>query len=153
MVEFALVAPVMLLMLLGMIDLGRAFVFGVTSQEGARQAARLASTSNYDATVDDNAVLGRFIAAADPALAGCSRTSSSQTCNNGTWTLSINVIAADGSTYTSINAARVGNDLPAAKVTVTAQGQVALLPGFRSEAFGLAMPQIGVQGQTVMVIL
>ena len=153
MVEFVLVAPVMLVMLLGMIDLGRGFVFGVSAQEAAREAARLASTSNYDSNVDDNAVLGRLISAADPALGGCTRSTASQACNTGTWTLSISIVSSTGTTYTSVASARTANALPGAQATVTASGQVALLPGFRTQLFGLALPQIGVQGQSTMVVL
>jgi len=42
-VELALILPVFLIMLLGMFDIGRAFVFGVAVQNGAREAARLGS--------------------------------------------------------------------------------------------------------------
>jgi Flp pilus assembly protein TadG len=154
MVEFALVAPLMLLMVLGMIDLGRAFVFGVTVQEGARQAARLASTANYDSTVDDTAVLGRLISSADPALVNCTRaTGSNPACSSGTWTFTIGLTSTSGATYSSIATARANNALAGATATITARGSVALVPGFRSELFGVAMPQITVQGQATMVVL
>jgi Flp pilus assembly protein TadG len=151
-VEFALIVPVMLLMTLGMIDLGRAFVFGIAVQEGTRQAARLAATANYDTSLDDSAVLGRLIGASNPALIGCAAQTGAQPtdgCPN--WTFTLNVVNG-GTTYT-INSARTANALPGSTVTVTASGTVALLPGFNAGVLGLSLPQIGVQGQTAMVIL
>lgn len=144
--------PVMLLMTLGLIDLGRAFVFGIAVQEGTRQAARIASTANYDSTVTDSAVLGRLVGASNPALTGCASQTTAQSCNGGNWTFTVNV-ASGGSTYTSIAAARTANALPGSKITVTAAGSVALLPGLNTGVFGLSLPQITVQGQSAMVIL
>ncbi|HEV7665305.1 MAG TPA: TadE/TadG family type IV pilus assembly protein [Chloroflexota bacterium] len=151
-IEFALIAPIMLIMLLGMIDLGRAFVYGVTAQEGARQAARLAAVANYDSTIDDSAVLGRLIAASDPALNGCASVTTAQTCGGGAWTLSTSVTNG-GSTYNTIANARAANALAGATVTLTASGSVALFPGFQAGAMGMSLPQISVQGQAVMVVL
>jgi Flp pilus assembly protein TadG len=151
-IEFALIAPIMLVMLLGMIDLGRAFVYGVTAQEGARQAARLAATANYDPSVDDAAVLGRLIAASDPALNGCSSVTTSQSCGGGTWTLATR-LTNGSSTYSTIAAARSANALAGATVTITTRGSVALFPGLQTGAFGLSLAQISVQGQAAMVVL
>lgn len=151
-VEFAIILPVMLVMTLGLIDLGRAFVFGVSVQEGSRQAARLAATANYDTSVTDSAVLGRLVGASIPALTGCLSQTTTQTCNGGSWTFTINVVNG-GTTYTTIAAARTANALPGAQVTVTAAGAVALLPGLNTGAFGLSLPQINVQGQSAMAIL
>ena len=151
-VEFAIVMPVMLLMTLGLIDLGRAFVFGVAVQEGTRQAARIASTAKYDNTLTDSAVLGRLVAASNPALNGCALQTTAQSCNGGNWTFTLNV-ASSGASYTSIGAARTANALAGSKVTVTAAGSVALLPGLNTGVFGLSLPQINVQGQSAMVIL
>src|SRR5713226_56317 len=159
MVEFAIVMPVMLALILGLIDLGRAFVFGVSVQEGARQAARLAASANYDVNVDDSAVLGRLVAASTPALVGCpTSTAANQACNGGIWTFNVSIVNG-GSTYSSstystpLAAARGANALAGATVTVTARGSVALLPGVALGEFGLVLPQIGVQGQAAMVIL
>lgn len=152
-IEFALIVPVLLILVLGLIDLGRAFVFGVSIQEGARQATRLAASSNYDINVDDNAVLGRLVAASAPALVGCNAsTTPNQSCNGGTWSLNLSVVNG-AMTYPTVAAARAANALPGSTVTVTANGSVALLAGFRTEFLGLALPQIGVQGQAVMVVL
>jgi Flp pilus assembly protein TadG len=151
-VEFGFVLPVILVLTLGLIDLGRAFVFGVSVQEGARQAARLAATANIDSSITDAIVLSRFIAAADPALNGCTAVTTGQQCNGGTWTLNVSVVNA-GTTYASVAGARLANALPGAMVTVTANGSVALVPGVQTGAFGLALPQISVQGQAAMVIL
>jgi Flp pilus assembly protein TadG len=154
-VEFAIALPVMLLMTLGLIDLGRAFVFGVAVQEGTRQAARLASNAAIDITngqpnVTDKLVLGRAIASSSPALDGCTPvTAPPQICNGFTLTVQVSTGAT---TYTSIAAARSDAAFAGSRVTVTAAGPVALLPGVSTGIFGLSLPQINVQGQTVMVI-
>jgi Flp pilus assembly protein TadG len=141
-----------LILLLGMIDLGRAFVFGVATQEGARQAARLAASANNDVNVDDSAVLGRLVASSAPALTGCSSTTSNQTCNGGTWTFSV-CVSNNGGPCTTVAAARTANTLAGSKVTVTAAGSVSLLAGFQTGAFGLSLPSITVHGQSSMVVL
>ena len=161
--EFAIVLPVMLLMTLGLIDLGRAFVFGVAVQEGTRQAARLASNaaddvSNGQPNVTDQAVLGRLIASSNPALTGCTPAAAPpQTCNG--FTLSMQVVV-NGATYTSLALARADTHWATARsstggvqVTLTAAGPVALLPGVSTGIFGLTLPQINVQGQSAMVLL
>jgi Flp pilus assembly protein TadG len=151
-VEFSIVVPVMLLMVLGMIDLGRAFVFGVSVQEGTRQAARLAATASSDTTLTDSAVLGRLVGASNPALVGCASQTTAQSCNGGNWTFTVSIVNS-GTTYSSIASARAANALPGAQVTVTAAGSVALMPGLTTGMYGMKLPQIGVQGQTAMVIL
>src|SRR5919199_7002705 len=118
-VEFAFILPVTLILLLGMIDLGRAFVFGVAVQEGARAATRLASQAALDPTISDTTLRQRLIDSSAPALVGCS--ASSNTCTDGaagTWTYSLRV-ATGTATYTSLSAARAGGDLSGARVTVT----------------------------------
>ena len=55
--------------------------------------------------------------------------------------------------YPTLAAARTANVLAGADVRVTALGSVALLPGFQTGAFGLTLPNIGVQGQAAMVVL
>src|SRR5437879_4549435 len=153
MVEFALVLPIMLALSVGLIELGRALVFGVSVQEGARQAARLAASASYDATVDDAAVLGRLVAASNPALAGCASVTTSQVCNGGTWTFSTSATASTGTTYATLATARAANALPGAMVTITAAGSVALLPGLQTGLLGLGLGQITVQGPAAMVVL
>lgn len=150
--EFAIILPVMLLMTLGLIDLGRAFVFGVAVQEGTRQAARIAATASYDSSVTDSAVLGRLVGASNPALNGCASLTTLQSCNGGNWTFTVNV-SSGGSSYPSIAAARTAHALPGSQVTITAAGSVALLPGLNTGIFGLSLPQINVQGRSAMVIL
>jgi Flp pilus assembly protein TadG len=151
-VEFALLVPVMLLIVLGMIELGRAFTYGVSVQNGTREAARLAAKSTYDTNVNDSAVLGRLVAASNPALSGCTSSTGSQTCGGGTWLFSMNIVNG-GTTYTTIAAARSAGALPGAQITVTAQGSVGLLPGLNTGTPGLTLANMSVQGQTVMVIL
>jgi len=151
-VEFAFVLPIMLVLTLGLIDLGRAFVFGVSVQEGARQATRIAATAGADTTLTDAAVLGRLISASSPALTGCAAVTAVQTCNGGSWTLRLTV-QSSGSTYSSLAAARAADALPGSRVTVTAAGAVGLLAGVQTGLFGLRLPEIGVQGQAAMVVL
>jgi Flp pilus assembly protein TadG len=153
MVEFTLVLPVMLVLTLGVIDLGRAFVFGIAVQEGARQATRLAASANYDMNVDNSAVLGRLVAASEPALSGCLATfTPNQACNGANWTFDVSIVNGV-TTYPTFAAARLANALSGANVTAIAKGSVSLLPGFETGAFGLRLPQISVQGQASMVVL
>jgi Flp pilus assembly protein TadG len=153
-VEFALILPVTMLIVLGMIELGRAFVFGVSVQDGAREAARLAAKASYDTTVGDTAVLGRLVAASNPALVGCAGAAWAVpiTCGSGTWTLSINIVNG-ASSYSTIAAARSAGALTGSNMTITAKGAVGLVPGLNTGVPGLTLANIGVQGQAVMVIL
>ena len=155
MVEFAFVLPVTLLLMLGIFEFGRAFVFGVAVQNGAREAARLAATADYDGNVSDATVLGRVVNASVPALLGCAPTTSTQVCGGGTWNLAISVSGGGGGgeTYSSVAAARAGGKLAGSQVTITARGSVALLPGLNTGMPGLTLPTITVQGQSAMVVL
>ena len=99
-------------------------------------------------------------AASNPALNGCLSQTTTQSCNGATWTFTVNVDnSANGlTTYTSIDAARLAakqaqKPLTGAQIKVTAAGSVALLPGVSTGMYGLSLPQIGVQGQSAMVIL
>jgi hypothetical protein len=133
-------------------------VFGVSVQEGSRQAVRLAASANYDLNVDDNAVFGRLVAASSPALVGCQNGTPvtawpvNRTCNGGTWTFTLSIVNA-GTTYSTLAAARTAAALAGANVTATAVGSVALVPGLQTGGFGVILPQISVQGQAAMVIL
>jgi hypothetical protein len=155
-VEFALLLPLLLLLVLGMIDLGRAFVFGVAVQQGAREAARVGAKAALDPTIDDATVLGRLIAASDPALVGCSATQTpGQACSGGTWTLTIEITPAAGSpVYSSIAAARAAglSALRGARVHIRASGGVSLFIGFLTGAMGLGLNQVTVQGDARMVV-
>jgi Flp pilus assembly protein TadG len=148
-VELALVLPVILVMLLGMSDLGRAFVFGVAVQQGAREGARIASNAALDPSVTDSAVLQQLIVASAPAIGGCAAVvDAQQTCGGGTWIFNIHVTPASGApTYSSLASARSGlASLSGSHVEVRAYGSVALFAGVLSGA------QITVQGDAVMVI-
>jgi Flp pilus assembly protein TadG len=163
-IEFALILPVMLIMVLGGIDLGRAFVYGVAAQDGAREAARLGASAAVATSVTDTAVLQRLIDASSPALAGCAATTATnQSCGGGTWTLAISVLTTS-QTYTSIASAVAADSLagctltgpvcqfPGSQLTVTATGQVSMLNGFRTP-WGPSLFPITAQGQAVMVVL
>ena len=154
-IEFALILPVMLIMLLGGLDIGRALVYGVSVQDGAREAARL----GVSGSATDLDVLNRLIAASAPALTGCAATwTANQACGGGTWTFTVKVVTPNG-TYSSLATAQTGcnyTTLPACKfpgsqLWVSANGQVSMFQGI--SAWGMNLFQIGAQGQAVMVML
>ena len=152
--EFAIILPVLLLMTLGMIDLGRAFVFGVATQQGAREAARYASRYAVSkATVTDDLVRQRLIDASFPSLQGCDATlSTPQDCGGGTWTFTLTVTPTSGTSYSSIATAASNSNLSGGQVTVTANGGVAMLGGV-CLGQNLCLASIGVQGQASMEII
>jgi Flp pilus assembly protein TadG len=155
-VEFALVLPVLLFMTLGMIDLGRAFVFGVSAQQAARESARYASRLAVNANVRDDTVLQRFIDAANPAMQGCTAVPTQQTCGGGTWQLRIAATPPGGGTaYSSIATAITNSGNPTlsgGSITVSTQGSVALLGGI-CVSQTLCLPTIGVHGESSMEFL
>jgi Flp pilus assembly protein TadG len=137
MVELALVLPVVLLLLLGMLDFGRAYVFGVAIQQGAREAARYgAGAAYYPSTITDTAIRQRLIDASYPALQGCSATASTCTDGSGvTWAITISPVSKTSG----------------AQLGVTAQGSMPLLTGFLTGMVGIS--QISLQGAAMMVII
>lgn len=152
-VEFAILLPVFMLILFGMIDFGRAFTFGVATQQGAREAARYASRLAINSNVTDSTVLQRLIDASNPSLQGCSAVQTQQTCGGGTWTFTLAVTPPGSATsYSSIATALTNSTNPylsGGSITVTAQGGVALLGGLCTGG-NLCLPSIGVQGQATM---
>lgn len=151
-IEFALILPISLIVILGGVDLGRGLVYGVSVQDGAREAARLASTAAVDSNVNDSAVYTRLIAGSNPSLAGCAATNTAnQSCGGGTWTFSVNVVTPANTTYTSITSAQADANFPGSTVTVTAVGSVSMLAGFQT-AWGWGLNPITVKGQSVMVV-
>jgi Flp pilus assembly protein TadG len=147
MVELALVLPITLILLLGMIDFGRAFMLGVAAQNAAREAARLGANAFLDSTLTDQIIQQRLISAAAPAMPGLSATScalgSSCTDSSGvTWQMTI-----------TFNPARTGSPLrppSGARVEVTAVGSVPLITGFLTGMVGIS--QISVQGNATMAV-
>jgi Flp pilus assembly protein TadG len=158
-VEFAFVLPVLMLMTLGMIDLGRAFTFGVAAQQGTREAARYASrlaVNSSPSGVSDTTVLQRLIDASSPALDGCLPITTAQNCAGATWTF---VLAAtppgSGTAYSSIPTAVANSTNPflsGGQMTVTARGSVAMMGGW-CMGQKLCLPPIGVQGQASMAFI
>lgn len=155
-VEFALILPVLLIMLLGLIDLGRGLVFGVAVQQGAREAARIGVAAGLDASVSDAVVLQSLIAASAPGLVGCSAVLDTvQQCGGGSWTFSIRVTPPAGTpTYTSLAAARASapQGIGGWRLEVTSRGSVSLLQGLATGVAGMSLAQISVQGDAVMVV-
>jgi Flp pilus assembly protein TadG len=155
-VEFALILPVLLFMTLGIIDLGRAFVYGVSAQQAAREAARYASRLVVNANVTDASVLQRFIDAANPAMQGCTAVTTEQTCGGGTWQMTIAATPpGSGTSYASIATATAFSSNPylsGGSITVRAHGSVALLGGMCFSQT-LCLPAIGVHGESTMEFL
>src|SRR3989441_2836776 len=91
MVEFAVLAPIFFLLLLGTIDLGRAVYIYNTISDAAREGTRAAIP--FDTPLPSNATVvaavqsklgGGFALAADPRLPGCTTTPTTPTQpNNG----------------------------------------------------------------------
>ena len=160
-VEFAFILPVMLVIVLGSIEIGRAFVFGVAVQDGARQAARLAANARVNPGITDAAIVQRFVDGSLPAMQGCSvptftSTPVTFTCGGGTWTITETVTPAASATSYSTFAAVLGTSkaqLNGGTVELKAVGSVSLLAGFATGWSGVALYQITVQGDAVMVVL
>jgi Flp pilus assembly protein TadG len=162
-IEFAVILPVMLVLVLGTIDLGRGFIFGVSTQDAARQAARLAANARLDPSLTDRVILQRLIDSAAPAMSGCSLPASitstpvSLTCPPaaGTWSLTL-VVTPNGysaaSTFGSLSSTARAH-LNGGTVEAKAVGSVSLLKGFSTGAMGLSLYGITVQGDAAMVIL
>ena len=155
-IEFAIIVPVMLVILLGMIDLGRAFVYGVSVQNGAREAARLAERAATDVNVNDAAVLSRLVSASNPALIGCTAARGTQpACGGGDWTFSVDITAPDGTKYTSIAAAKAdpqaSTRFPGSEIKVTARGSVSMFAGMNL-GWGDSLFPIVAQGQASMAV-
>ena len=138
-VEFAFVVPVLLVLTLGMIDLGRAFVFGVAVQNGAREAARVAATAGLDPNVTRQQILQRLIDASAPAIstATCTAGTSDLTGASCPWQATIGTITR-GSSVT---------------VTVRTNRNISFVGGILTGAFGLSLSPFQVQGSATMVVL
>jgi Flp pilus assembly protein TadG len=140
-VEFAFVVPVLLVLALGMIDLGRAFVFGVAVQNGAREATRVAATAGLDPNVTTLVILQRLIDASGPAISSttCTATSSDLSGGNCPWQASV-----------SPSPIRRGNTVT---VTVRTNRNISFVGGLLTGAFGLSLTPFQVQGSASMVVL
>jgi len=153
-IEFAVVLPVLMLLTLGMIDLGRAFTFGVGVQQATRESVRYASRQVVNSSVADSTILQRLVDASNPALQGCSAVQTQQTCGGGTWTFTVAITPPNSATtYSSITSALAAYPtLSGGQITVTASGSVALMSGMCTSG-GLCLPGINVQGQSSMEFL
>jgi Flp pilus assembly protein TadG len=176
-VEFALVLPVMLILVLGSVDIGRALVYGVAVQNGAREAGRLAASTAANITVTDTAVLQRLIDASAPALGGCAPISTLQQCGGGKWTFTLEDVTTDPvtllpRTYTNqfndgddgqepatvlpetgaAEYARMDPNFSGSKLRVTATGSVSMFDGIAT-LWGMRLFPITARGETFMVVL
>jgi len=140
-VELALVLPIMLVLLLGLLDVGRGMTIGIAVQEGTGQAAHSGSTI-VSSNTSTTAVFQRLIDASTPFLGGCtapnSGTTMTCTSSGGAWTATIAYYDASGSS--AISPASGGT------VEVKAVGQIALFSGFNTGLFHLILSNITVQG-------
>jgi Flp pilus assembly protein TadG len=161
-VELALILPVFLIILLGSIEIGRGFVFGVAVQNAAREATRIAANARLDAGVTDAYIVQRVIDAASPAMLGCVAPASVAStpvtfdCGGGSWTITMNMIpAGSGTSYTTFSSVPTSarGQLNGGTVEVKAVGSVSLLAGFATAWRGLSLYQVTVQGDAMMVIL
>lgn len=154
MIELALVLPVVLVLTLGVIDFGRAYVVGIGVQQGAREGARFASNVAWQSgLITDTAVIQRLVDASMPALQGCSTTGistgvgtstvSNQSCGYGTWTFTVTCLRSSVACTTK----RVSGD----QVTVKATGSVPLLIGYLAGAFGVG--SLSITGEATFPVL
>jgi len=163
-VEFAFILPVMLILVLGGIEIGRALTFGVAVQDGAREAARVAANARLDAVVTDAYIIQRLVDASAPTMLGCTPPASvtstpiTLTCGGGTehWTITLAVkpsgSATSYSTFSGIPSSALGQ-LNGGTVEVKAVGSVSLLAGLATGWTGMALYQVTVQGDAIMVVL
>jgi Flp pilus assembly protein TadG len=161
-VEFAFILPVMLIIVLGTIEIGRAFVFGVAVQDGAREAARVAANARLNAGTTDAYIVQRVIDASSPAMLGCTGPASvtstpvTFTCGGGTWTITLAVkpsgSATSYSAFSAVPSAALGQ-LNGGTVEVKAVGSVSLLAGLATGWRGMQLYQVTVQGDAIMVVL
>ena len=80
--------PVLLVLLLGLFDVGRAFIFGVSARQAAREGARLAVHGGLDRiNVTNRVIIARAVDAAAPAMLGCPTPTDANT-SGGTYTCS-----------------------------------------------------------------
>ena len=138
-VEFAFVLPVLLVLTLGMIDLGRAFVFGVAVQNGAREATRIAATGGLDPGVTTQVVLQRLIDASGPAI-------SSPACTAG----STDLTGASCPWHATVSSLTRGSMVT---VTVSTNRNISFVGGILTGAFGLSLSPFSVQGSASMMVL
>ena len=142
-VELALCLPVILVLLLGLVDLGRALAMAVSIQAAVGSAAHLGAlqfTSN-GSNVTNQTIFQRLIDSSQPFLNGCTASNvSSMSCSSGygTWTLSV--------AYTPTRAA--GNT-----IEVKAVGQISLFVGFLSGAFNPGLASVTVQGDAQSILV
>lgn len=126
MVELALVLPVALLIMMGVLDFGRAYLLNVSVQQGAREAARLAATAGSRPLITDTQIRQRLIESSAPAMGGVA-----DTCTSGA-----GCTDAMGAVWT-ITISPTGTKTAGAPVTVTTEGQLPLFTGFLTGYAGI----------------
>lgn len=157
MIELALILPLVLIMIVGILDFGRAYVVGVGVQQGVREAARFGSNQALaPAAATDTQIVQRLIDASMPALQVCtttglnvSQTTSTLTnasCGFGTWSFTVACTVPSGSSA-SCSPQRTSG----AMLRVTANGTVPLMLGFLTGYAGIT--DIKIQGDAAFPLL
>ena len=139
-VEFAVILPVMLVLVLGMIDLGRALMFGVAVQNGAREAARVAANAALNPGIATSEVIQRLIDASGPALTTC--TAGASDVSGCPWHVTISPSTISSSSSGS-----------AVTVTIANTSDISFFAGRLTGAMGLSLTTFTIQGSASMVIL
>jgi hypothetical protein len=120
-VEFALLLPVLLLLLFGIIDFGRAINAQITLTQAAREGARLAALGQ-----SSSAVTSRAQAAADPLSPVTVTVTSSCPVNAGSGVDAVVQLSYSFSFVTPVGsfAAMFGGVSYGSSLTLTAQGEM-----------------------------
>jgi len=106
-VELALSMPVILVLLLGTYDFGRAYIIGVAVQQGTREAARLGAGSALDSAISDDVIRQRLIDAAAPTMQGVTGAQCASACTDSqglVWTVTISKTPAGTPTVIAVSA-------------------------------------------------
>jgi Flp pilus assembly protein TadG len=135
-VEFALTLPIMLLILLAVVDLGRAFYAGVVAEQAAREGVRLAMGAVPGAGVTVANIETQVSTALGYACTGCPNTlafSAAPTVDVGGYD---NTGAQFGRVNGSGTEAICASNCTGAQVRVEVNFNVPLYTGFLVERFG-----------------
>lgn len=143
-VELSLVLLVCMTILVGLVDLGRAFSMAIAVQGGAGAAAHLGAEQFVILTpsITTQAILQRLVDSSKPFLDGCTDVSANPTtCTSGggTWTLKVIYVG--------------GVPTRGGSIEVQAVGQVPPLALLTNLAAKVGLGQITVQGDAKSIVL
>ena len=144
MVEMAIVLPVFLLFLMGMVDFGRGLLFGTAVQGGSREAGRVASQVVLNGDTDD-AIVTRLINASWPAMVGLTPPASGTMCSGGC-ALGTDGFGVSWTVTVTTTPSRSSGD----SIEVKTVGSMPLLFGLIASRLGIST--IDVHGDAVFVL-